>query len=129
MLCQFSMHRMNLAGREELGMHVWVGHCCKRDQVRICRHRFRSNVDLSSDPSVQSFPMASLSISVAVSSNRCILRITSAHLISSSLLAEGRTVVVLINVPLGLNDVNPMYYKYVIRLSFHVRSTNANKVT
>lgn len=26
--------------------------------------------------------------------------------------AEGRTVVVLINVPLGLNDVNPMYYNW-----------------
>jgi hypothetical protein len=76
-MCHFCMHWINLAGREELGMDVWVGHCCRRDQVRICFHRFRSNVDLSSDPSVQSFPKASLSvISVAVGSNRCMLHIT-----------------------------------------------------
>jgi hypothetical protein len=42
---------------------------------------------------VQSIPDASINISVAVCSTRCILLVTSTYLISSFLLAEGQTIV------------------------------------
>jgi hypothetical protein len=74
-LFQFSKHWMSLAGNEELGMDVvwWFGSGIAAGTI--------------------SMPDASINISVAVCSTRCILLVTSTYLISSFLLAEGQTIV------------------------------------
>ena len=57
-----------------------------------------------------SFLDASIRISVAVGGTRHVFAVTSAYLITSSPHAEGRTIIVLINIRLGLDGVNPIYY-------------------
>ena len=62
---------------------------------------------------VPSFPDASIRISVAVGGTRYIFAVTSAYQTTSSPQAEGRTIIVHINIRLDLDGVNPIYYDRV----------------
>ncbi|KAN0133891.1 hypothetical protein V8E53_008323 [Lactarius tabidus] len=85
------MHQINLTGREELGMDVWVGHfCCAAGVIKSFGAKLPKGF-------AQYFSCA-----------------------------EGRTIVVLISILLGLHDVNPMYYEFVA-LSFRVLPFSISK--
>jgi hypothetical protein len=116
---------------------VWTEYRSRRDQVRRCCHRSRLHVEISLRSLVQSFPDASLGISVAVDGQIFQTDVYSAsHSPTQSprprkLSTWGdRSVVVLIGIRLGIEGVNPIYYE-TIKLCdslhlFHVRSVDVN---
>ena len=99
---------------------VWTEYRRRRDQVRRCCHRCRVYADISSRSLVQSFPDASLGISVAVDSQIFQTDVYSAsHPPTQSPRPRklsrwgGRAVVVLIGIRLGIDGVNPIYYETI----------------
>ena len=113
-LCPFSVHRMALAGKE-LGKDIgqWFGPSTRRcDQVRGCYHRCRTYVDTSFRSLVQSFPEASLGISVAVDGQIFQMDVylashppTQSHCPCKLSRWGGRAVVMLIGIRLGMDGV------------------------
>jgi hypothetical protein len=99
---------------------VWTEYSCRRDQVRRCYHRSRLNSHICFRSLVQSFPDASLGISVAVDGQIFQTEVYSAsHSPTQSprprkLSTWGdRAVVVLIGIRLGIEGVNPIYYETI----------------
>ena len=99
---------------------VWTEYRRRRDQVRRCFHRCRVFADTSFRSLVQSFPEASLGISVAVDGQIFQTDVYSAsHPPTQSPRPRklsrwgGRAVVVLIGIRLGIDGVNPIYYETI----------------
>jgi hypothetical protein len=99
---------------------VWTEYSCRRDQVRRCYHRSRLNSHICFRSLVQSFPDASLGISIAVDGQIFQTEVYSAsHSPTQSprprkLSTWGdRAVVVLIGIRLGIEGVNPIYYETI----------------
>jgi hypothetical protein len=99
---------------------VWTEYSCRRDQVRRCYPRSRLNPHICFRSLVQSFPDASLGISVAVDGQIFQTEVYSAsHSPTQSprprkLSTWGdRAVVVLIGIRLGIEGVNPIYYETI----------------
>ena len=113
---------------------VWTEYRRWRDQVRGCYHRCRVYVDTSFRSLVQSFPEASLGISVAVDGQIFQTDVYSAsHPPTQSPRPRklsrwgGRAVVVLIGIRLGIDGVNPIYYETIkVCDSFHLFFSRAN---
>ena len=96
---------------------VWAEHRRRRDQVRKCLPSFPLEYLRFFRSLVQSFPEASLGISVAVDGQIFQTDVYSAsHPPTQSPRPRklsrwgGRAVVVLIGIRLGLEGVNPIYY-------------------
>ena len=107
---------------------VWTEYRRWRDQVRGCYHRRRVYIHTSFRSLVQSFPEASLGISVAVDGQIFQTDVYSAsHPPTQSPRPRklsrwgGRAVVVLIGIRLGIDGVNPIYYETIkVCDSFHL---------
>ena len=97
---------------------VWTEYRRRRDQVRRCYHHCQVYADVSFRSLVQSFPEASLGISVAVDVQ---IFQTDVYSASHSPIqsphpanyrdGEVRAVVVLIGIRLGIDGVNTIYYR------------------
>ena len=99
---------------------VWIEYSRRRDQVRLYYHRCLMYADVSFKFSVQSFPEAPLSISVAVDGQIFQMGVYSAsHLPTQSPRTRklsrwgGRAVVHLIGLRLGIDGVNLIYYETI----------------